>query len=310
MRDRPKLDPLAQTIALLRPRALLWKQLEASGDWAIRFPANDGVVFSLVTEGTCIFQVADRAPRILYPGDFLLLASPPDWTLGATATAVPVDYQTPDPDRPAVLAAPGEGGPARVLGGRFGFDAANAALLDGLLPPLVEIGPADSGAPRLRGLLDLIGDEALSDRPGRSLVLDRLLEILLVEAIRQGATDLVDRQGLLAGLSDPQMGAALRALHAEPQRSWTVADLAALAGMSRSVFAERFARRVGLAPIDYLMRWRMTLAKDALRSGDGRLAEVAAACGYQSVSAFSAAFSRTVGCSPSQYARGQGAEAA
>jgi AraC-like DNA-binding protein len=305
------LDPLAQTIALLRPRALLWKQLEASGDWAIRFPANDGVVFSLVTGGTCVFQVADRPPRTLHPGDFVLLASPPDWTLGATATAIPVDYRTPDPDRPAILAAVGEGGAAQVLGGRFSFDAANAALLEGLLPPLVEIGPADFGAPRLRGLLDLIGDEALSDRPGRGLVLDRLLEILLVEAIRQGAAELAEgRQGLLAGLADPQIGAALRALHAEPRRGWTVADLAALAGMSRSVFAERFARRVGLAPIDYLLRWRMTLAKDALRFGDGRLAHVAAACGYQSVSAFSTAFSRTVGCSPSRYAKGRGAETA
>jgi AraC-like DNA-binding protein len=84
---------------------------------------------------------------------------------------------------------------------------------------------------------------------------------------------------------------------------WTIARLAAVAGMSRSVFAERFSRTVGRPPIDYLLRWRMAVAKDALRARDRRLAEIAFACGYESVSAFSTAFTRTVGCPPSRYAK-------
>jgi AraC-like DNA-binding protein len=110
------------------------------------------------------------------------------------------------------------------------------------------------------------------------------------------------RPGLLAGLADPRLALALNAVHAEVKRSWTVAQLADIAGMSRSVFADRFARIVGLAPIDYLTEWRMAIAKDMLRAGEARLAEVAFECGYQSTSAFSTAFARSVGCPPSRFA--------
>lgn len=300
------MDPLTQTIALLRPRALLWKQADAVGDWAVRFPSHDGAAFSLIARGSCVFQAPGRAPTTLNEGDFVLLTRPPPWTLGARAESLAVDFRRdyatsgqwtalaePDSDQPVT----------RLLGGHFHFDAANAALLEGLLPPIVEIRAADPGAARVRAVLDLIGDEGGAERPGRALVMERLVEVMLVEAIRHAArVDADGQQGLLAGLGDAKIAAALRAVHEDIRRPWTVAQLAAIAGMSRSVFAERFSRRLGLPPIDYLLRWRMALAKDALRQGDRRLAEVAETCGYQSVSAFSAAFTRTVGCPPSRYA--------
>jgi AraC-like DNA-binding protein len=300
------LDPLTQTISLLRPRALLWKQLDASGRWSIRLPENDGVVFCLVAQGGCVFQTAGRDRRKLEQGDFLLMSSPPEWTLADSESS-------PSTFTKKVFAAPGlqltsigdpsEGPVTRILGGRFVFDDSNASLLQALLPAIVEIQSFEAGAARLRNVLDSIGEEASSDRPGRTFVLDRLLELMLVEAIRHRATrPHADHRNLLAGLADQKTAAALRALHADPRRSWSVAELAAIAGMSRSVFAERFRRNVGLSPIDYLLQWRMALAKDALRFRNGRVAEVAFACGYQSTSAFSAAFSRTVGCSPARYA--------
>jgi AraC-like DNA-binding protein len=107
---------------------------------------------------------------------------------------------------------------------------------------------------------------------------------------------------LLSNLGDQKIAAALRTLHADIKRPWTVAQLADVASASRSLFAERFNRIVGMPPSDYLMHWRMALAKDALRCRDGRLAEVAFACGCQSASAFSTAFSRVAGCSPARYA--------
>jgi AraC-like DNA-binding protein len=155
-------------------------------------------------------------------------------------------------------------------------------------------------------VLDLIDEESAADRPGRDLVLARLLEVMLVEAIRHDAAGVAEAgQGLVAGLRDPQIAQALRALHADIRRPWTVAALAEVAGVSRSVFAERFARVVGAPPIDYLLHWRMALAKDGLRAGR-RLAEVAFAIGYTSASAFSTAFSRTVGCPPGRYAGASG----
>jgi AraC-like DNA-binding protein len=132
---------------------------------------------------------------------------------------------------------------------------------------------------------------------------------MLVEAIRHGSGHGGEaRQGSLAGLADRQVAAALRALHADITRQWTVRQLADIAGSSRSVFAERSHRIVGMPPIDYLTHWRIALAKDALRSGAGRLDEVAFACGYQSASAFSTAFNRVVGCSPARYAAERGAQ--
>lgn len=299
------MDPLTQLVALLRPRALLWKQMIATGEWAVRFPPNDGVAFCVVARGRAVFQARGRAPMVLGAGDFLLLTAPPAWTLGSSETAVPANYATvyAGAHAPATHVGQGTTGPgARVLGGRFAFDHANAALLEGVLPAIVAVHAPDPGAARLRAVLDLVGDEASADRPGRTLVLDRLLEILLIEAIRHGDRHAADQRGLLAGLADPQIGAAIRALHADARRPWTLAQLAALAGMSRSVFADRFGRLLGVPPIAYLLRWRMAMAKDALRSGEARVSDVAFACGYQSVHAFSAAFRRVVGCPPSQYA--------
>jgi AraC-like DNA-binding protein len=302
------LDPLTQTIALLRPRGLLWKQAEARGDWAVRYPANKGAVFCLIASGSCVFQLPGREPSKLQEGDFLLLTAPPAWTLGSSAAVAPVDFVKAHTRGGVVRRTLGNrktGPVVRLFGGHFGFDDANAPLLAGLLPAIVEIRSSDADAARLRGVLDLIGSEASSDRPGRGLVLDRLLEILLIEAVRSGAMPDAqkDRRGLLAGLAEPRISAALRALHADIRQGWTVARLAEVAGMSRSVFAERFCRVVGLPPLDYLRRWRMAVAKDALVSGNRRLAEVAFACGYESVSAFSTAFTRTVGCPPSRYER-------
>ena len=132
---------------------------------------------------------------------------------------------------------------------------------------------------------------------------------MLVEAIRRGSGHSGEaRRRLLAGLADRQVAAALRALHADITRQWTVQQLADVAGSSRSAFAERFNRIVGMPPIDYLTHWRMALAKDALRSGAGRLSELAFACGYQSASAFSTTFSRVVGCSPARDAAERGAQ--
>ncbi len=171
-----------------------------------------------------------------------------------------------------------------------------------LLPPFVVIPASEPAAIRLGKVLALLADEVRSDRPGRNLAVNRLLELMLLETIRYHPNRPSEsRGGLLAGLADAQIAQALRALHADVERSWSVAELARLSGMSRSMFAERFSRVVGMPPIDYLLRWRMALAKEALVAGRDRLATVARRCGYQSVRAFSAAFTRTVGCPPSRF---------
>jgi AraC-like DNA-binding protein len=137
----------------------------------------------------------------------------------------------------------------------------------------------------------------------RELVLERLLEVLLIEALRCGA-DTASAPSVARGLSDNRLVAALRAVHAQPAYGWTVANLAAEAAMSRSAFFARFTRVVGLPPMEYLIAWRMALAKRLLRSREHGIEQVAARVGYGSASTFSTAFARHVGISPMRYARG------
>ncbi|MGH7084278.1 MAG: helix-turn-helix domain-containing protein [Acetobacteraceae bacterium] len=127
---------------------------------------------------------------------------------------------------------------------------------------------------------------------------------MLIEALRSASGSAPPR-GLLGGLADERLAAALRQIHAHPTRPWTVLQLAQEAALSRSSFFERFRRAVGVAPMEYLLHWRMALAKDLLRRGEGGVAEVAARVGYGSASTFSVAFARHVGRSPSTYARDQ-----
>jgi transcriptional regulator GlxA family with amidase domain len=135
-------------------------------------------------------------------------------------------------------------------------------------------------------------------------VLDRLLEVILVESLRRQSASLgATRPGLLAGLADQRIGRALQVIHADTARSWTLAGLAREAGMSRAGFAARFAQVVGASPIGCLSTWRMSLAKAALISSQKPMVEIAELAGYASVSAFSTTFSRATGCSPSTYSR-------
>jgi transcriptional regulator GlxA family with amidase domain len=192
----------------------------------------------------------------------------------------------------------------RMLGGYFRFDRANAQLLVKLLPSVIHIRREEPGATRLRRIVELIGEEADADRPGRVLILERLVEVLLVEALRfRSASAARGEQGLLAGLSDPALVRTLREIHVDVARRWTVEQLARTAGMSRAVVAERFARKIGMPPMQYLLEWRVALAKDMLRGERPSLAQVAESVGYQSASAFSTAFTRLTGRSPSEFAR-------
>ena len=157
------------------------------------------------------------------------------------------------------------------------------------------------GVERLSVLVRLVGDEASERRPARDLVLTRLVEVLLIEALRLAPGEDAP-PGLLRGLADARIAPAIRQMHGQLTRSWTVATLARTAGLSRSAFFERFMRTVGLPPMEYMFAWRMAVAKDLLRRQDLAVGEVAERVGYGAASTFSAAFSRHVGRSPSRYA--------
>ncbi|MFM0642548.1 AraC family transcriptional regulator [Paraburkholderia sediminicola] len=300
------MEPLTQLITLLRPEALGLKHFEGGGDWALRFPADSHVVFGLFISGTCRFEAKGFPSALMEAGDFLLMPAPPAWMLTKGETGTPVEFDALRHSSDSLVSFGCGVETTRIIGGHFSFATANADLLNGLMSPVIHIGHANTSASTLRGIVELIDREASCSRPGRTFILSRLLEIMLVEALRSQSAVLdgegTTKPGLLAGLADEQLAIALREVHADSGRQWTVALLAASAGMSRSAFADRFTRVVGTTPIDYVLNWRMALAKDALRFTNRPLVEIATAIGYGSTSAFSTAFSRIVGCSPARYA--------
>jgi transcriptional regulator GlxA family with amidase domain len=172
-------------------------------------------------------------------------------------------------------------------------------LLVSLLPAVVHVRRSE----RLPTLVGLVRQESLQRMPGREHVLTRLVEILLIEALRAAPEEDHAAPGLLCGLADKRLAAAFRSMHGDPARPWTVEQLAQKSALSRSAFFERFTRAVGLPPMEYLLAWRMAVAKDLLRREDLAIAEVAERVGYGSASTFSTAFSRHVGQPPGRYAR-------
>ena len=300
------MDPFSQILSLLKPQAVFWTVIEAHNDWTIRFNPSQIVVFGQLIEGRCRIDRDDGRGFDTDTGDVMLMPLPPPWTMSGGAGGPPVDFKAVI-DAPAVLHAAGQPRTVtRLMAGNFEFDAANADLVAKLMAPIVHVRASEVSAGRLGSLLRLLGDEATAARPGRSLILGRLLEALLVEALRSDAGALADNgRGLMAGLADARLGRALAAMHADASKPWTVAALAREAGMSRSAFAAAFAQTLGLPPMDYLANWRMTLAREALLGGKRSMADIAELAGYQSVSAFSTAFRRVHGCSPTGYVERQ-----
>ena len=295
-------DPLSEVITLLEPRTVFSKRISGAGRWGVRYSKFGQPSFCAVLEGSCRLAVDGYAPITIEAGDFVLLPATPGFTMSGFEAVTPEDI---DP-HVASKSTAGEvrhgtrgGRPdVRLLGGYFVFGSPDAALLVSLLPGLVHVRSAE----RLSTLVRLVGDESIEQRAGRELVLTRLVEVLLVEALRAAPAGEAS-PGLLKGLADPRLALAIRQMHADPARSWTVEQLAKKSALSRSAFFERFTRSVGLPPMEYLLAWRMALAKDLLRKDDVGVAEVAERVGYGSASTFSTAFSRHVGQPPGRYAR-------
>jgi AraC-like DNA-binding protein len=297
-------DPLASVIQLLRPEAVLSKIVSGKGRWSVRFEAHVEPSFGLLLEGSCFLHPEGVGPLELGAGDFILLPSTPGFTMASERGLTPVPVAPAPHARETRHGTKGGAPTMRMLGGYFRFDHANAQLLVRFLPSSILIRLGESGSARVRRIVELITEETAEQRPGRELILQRLVEVLLVEALRFQSTAAAGReQGLLTGLADPALARALRRLHEDVSHRWTVAELARTAGMSRAVFAERFNRKVGRPPMQYLLEWRIALAKDLLLRERLPLAQVAEKIGYQSASAFSTAFTRQAGCPPSAFAR-------
>jgi AraC-like DNA-binding protein len=288
-------DVLDSLLQALRLRTTIFHRGTFCGSWALDTSGSGRAAFHLVLGGSCWLRPASAAtPQQLLDGDLVLfprdaphlIASAPDFSVPVNqATSVPLDQQALEPG-------------TALICGHFEFAQRGAnVLLDALPDVVVFRAPAAGVASWPRRILERIFEEARADQPARAVMIERLVDMLFIEAIRRYLATTPQATGLFAALTDPQIRRALVAMHEDVARAWTVEDLAATAAMSRSAFASRFQAILGRTPVDYLTDWRMQLASDWLQQG-ATVLDVALRCGYQTEAAFHRAFKRHTGVTP------------
>lgn len=303
------MDPLSDVLSLLRVENVQSNRLELTGEWSLLFPPYRHIVFGGVLEGSHWICADGSAPFQVSEGDCVLLTSGRSFRLTSdlNANAIPEDgnaFSERFRDHDNIVRY-GSGGARTVLAGStFTFDDDASGILLRLLPPVVHIPVSSVNAGSLRTILGLLGSETEIARPGSLAVVASLANIVLVRILRVYLATSPQPAGWLRATADSRIGRALALLHGAPAHHWTVEHLASEIGMSRTAFAERFRDLVGLPPLDYLIRWRMQLARIALKDNTKSMLSIAESLGYASDSSFNAAFKRATGHSPGRYRAG------
>jgi AraC-like DNA-binding protein len=298
----------------MRAQGSLFASSTLSPPWALHFVDGAPLTLCTVLGGGGWIVPEKRPPEWLGAGETVIVRGPEPFTfvdeVGTTAEPIVCGEHCTAPEQGGTRHRRGwnddscgepAGGATTLIVGAYPVRGEISRRLLDTLPVVLRVasgGGADA-------VLDHLAAEVAADVPGQQVVLDRLLDWLLVCALR----DYFDRPGgaapsWYAAQRDPVVGDALRLLHAEPAEPWTVSALADRAGVSRSTLAKRFADLVGEPPLTYLAHWRMTLAADLLAEREAAtVAEIARAVGYADAFAFSAAFKRIRGVSPSEFRR-------
>lgn len=305
-------DDFGALLAALEFRSQLYFRAELGSPFALSVSEEPGVIrFHVVAAGRCTIAVPGLPPLALGPGDLVLV---PRGRLHVLASAEPAPAPDGDPtpldaalrtsgfDATRPFAFGGDGPRATLVCGHFAFGPDAPAPVADALPPLLHV-PArpDASWAWIEAVVAHIEAEARARRPGHEDVRRRLSEILCIELLRAYAThgDLA----AFSALADPQLGRALRALHAEPEAPWSLERLARTAGLSRTLFAERFRARLGVPPMRYLAGARLQKARELLAREDCPVGEVAHRVGYASESAFNRAFREHFGAPPGAWRR-------
>jgi AraC-like DNA-binding protein len=303
--ENVEMDPISDVFSLLKVNSILSARLECAGAWALRFPAYRHMKFGSVHKGSMWVWIEDvTEPVKVEAGDFYLITNGRPYCLADKPEIEPVDAVKALAARRETgsVVRYGEGLMKTVgTGGSFVFDEEMSGLLLDLLPPFIHIRSSSSHARALELALGLIVFETEMPRPGAAIVAGNLANIVLVNILRThlgGDSCLI---GWLGALADAQIRRALERMHGETARRWKVKELASEVGMSRTSFSERFKALVGVPPMEYLIRWRMTIARNALRHGKESLSDIAASVGYASETSFSLAFKGIFGKSPGRY---------
>lgn len=296
--------PLDDVLDVLRVRGVLMASIRAHAPWGLRVPAS-GATFHAVTAGTCWLRVADQAPRELHAGSVVLLPVGVDHVIASQR-----DGPSRHWDRAAkasersssgeiVLAGPGAS--THMVCAAYDYDRDVAHPLLSLLPPVIVASDA-SETSGVQSTLRLLRRELALGAAGRGTIIDRLVDVLFVQVIREWVLHHEESEiSWLGALRDPVVGRALTIMHSAPATPWTLDRLAREVSLSRATLSRRFTALVGETPLSYLTRWRMDVAARHLRETNDGVSAIAHRVGYESEFAFSRAFSRLRGTPPARY---------
>lgn len=304
------LDVLSNLVSMLRLRGDFYGRLVLGSPFALNFPSDVGHFF-IVLSGQCRLRLGAAQPSRLSTGDFVFLPSrEPFSLLSIDPDLTPVERSFSEEEgrsysQDGLIDIAGDlSSGAELISGCFHFAAHEEQLLfehmDGVL---IFRATGRTASPWLHSIFGVIAEEAQPGRLGAYTIIDRLAEVLLVHALRSAlANSNTEIPNWLNALNDPQLGKAIREMHFAPDRDWSLAALASVAGMSRSGFAARFRERTGRTPMEHLIRWRMHKSASLLTDGTNRqISEIVSLAGYTSEAAFRRKFTETFGLSPRRY---------
>jgi len=302
------MDVLHDIFEVIQLRGTLYFRTDFSPPWGTTVPAlGKAARFHFVVAGQCWLRIDGGDPTCLEAGDFVLIPNGASHVLSHApdAKAPPLEQVLKAVGYTGEsLLAVGSGDPdasTQLVCGHFNFDAtADHPILRALPHGVVIRAASRAQRPWFDEALQLLVKHVFSNHPGSRAAVARLSEILFIEAVRSAEEEAPELSQLMRAFSDRRIGRALAEIHANPQRAWTVANLAAAAGMSRTRFATQFQELMGIGPIRYLTDWRLQRAAAALRNSRQSVAEIAYANGYRNATAFGRAFRERFGFPPGQ----------
>lgn len=308
------MDVLSDVLHHVPVRGTVTGECELRAPWGFVMPERDEASFHIIARGGC-YLLRDGDVVSLAAGDLVLIPQGAPHSLADDPSRDPVRLDALVRAESTVtqrgcrrFVGGSEGATTTLICGHFSF-ALGGHHLRAHLPEVIHLRTSDDPTVGwLEQSLRFISREARNTEPGAQMAVDRLVDLLFVQALRAWLRPLspAARPGWLGALADAKLGEALRLLHEAPAKPWTVDALGRAVGMSRSGFAARFAKLVGEPPLRYLMRWRMTLAAQRLRVDSSvSVGEIARSVGYESEAAFSTIFKRYHDAPPSSWRRDQ-----
>jgi AraC-like DNA-binding protein len=320
------MDALSEVLKVLQFNSAIFFKARFTAPWCFASPQAEAVArqvdagsqrllfYHFFVDGSCTVKLDGLPPLRVQAGDIILFPHGDAHTMasfGADGRGPLLDVQTLMRDRPDELQLGGGGEPTRIICGYLSCDPILCRPVLAALPRVVTVGLRDEKTDWLERSFVYAVAQAAGAEPGGEGVLAKLSEVLVVETLRRYASRMPEGQtGWLAGLRDRAVGKCLALMHEKPAHPWTLESLAREAGTSRSVLAEKFTHYVGQSPIQYLGKWRMSIASNLLRRSALSMMHVALEVGYETDAAFGRAFKREFGMPPASWRRENSLESA